>query len=295
MDAETTATELQEPLVWGGMYWNMAQLWSWADTPCAGELSPGRLFPRKGRMCLLLVTGHWPVWPGSLVSSTALLSMALLASLVGKEGMCNTALLSSIWKIALRPCIPVCNLCKNTISHCWVYNISILSSVSQYCIVHMALPSLSPGAHLLSKRAFKNSFQKKKKKFTVDFAVGRGRSFYHGLEQNAQQICNWSSALAFQVVLALMESHCSGSWSADSSPLGLSHAQSHCIGGWSSGVLWGRAALVLQLLWCSCLQTFPPPQETRVSLLFIFQILSHLMLHCHLAFSPWSAQLSSCI
>lgn len=40
----------------GGMYWGMAQLWSWDDAPRAGELSPGRLFPRKGGMCLLLVT-----------------------------------------------------------------------------------------------------------------------------------------------------------------------------------------------------------------------------------------------
>lgn len=105
----------------GGMYWSTAQLWIWDDAPCAGELSPGRLFPGKGKMCLLMVTEHWPVWPGSLVSITALASVLLLASLVGKEGMHKTALLSSIWKITLRPCIPVCNLCKNVISHCyWV-------------------------------------------------------------------------------------------------------------------------------------------------------------------------------
>lgn len=37
------------------------------------------------------------------------------------------------------------------------YNVNALGCASQCCIVHMALPSLSPEAHLLSKRAFKNS------------------------------------------------------------------------------------------------------------------------------------------
>lgn len=40
----------------GGMYWSTAQLWSWDDAPCAGELSAGRLCPRKGKICLLMVT-----------------------------------------------------------------------------------------------------------------------------------------------------------------------------------------------------------------------------------------------
>lgn len=31
----------------GGMYWSVAQLWSWDDASRAGELSPGRLCPRK--------------------------------------------------------------------------------------------------------------------------------------------------------------------------------------------------------------------------------------------------------
>lgn len=45
------------------------------------------------------------------------------------------------------------------------------------------------------------NFQKKNQ-LTGDFAVGRERSFYRGLEWNAQRIFNWSSPLAFRVLLA---------------------------------------------------------------------------------------------
>lgn len=100
---------------------------------CASAAGAGRTLLVPGNSCLgahflpwwalcpLLVMGHWPArlvswWASQLLHSCLLLT---LLSSVAEEGMRNTMLLSSIWKIALRSYTHVCNLCRNIISHCY--------------------------------------------------------------------------------------------------------------------------------------------------------------------------------